>query len=185
MKIVLLTAVDEQAVEQAAQLLHDEFNQDKWGYSWSTMDEAREEVREMLAPTRICLAAQDDQGNVLGWIGGIPEYDGNVWELHPLVVRADQRGKGIGTALVARFEEHVAKRGGLTIMLGSDDHSNMTSLGGNDLYDQLWDKVRDIRNLRQHPYEFYEKIGYTIIGVMPDANGIGKPDIYMGKRVAR
>lgn len=33
------------------------------------------------------------------------------------------------------------------------------------------------------PHGFYEKLGFMIVGVMPDANGIGKPDIYMAKRV--
>jgi aminoglycoside 6'-N-acetyltransferase I len=37
--------------------------------------------------------------------------------------------------------------------------------------------------LRGHPYEFYQKMGFAIVGVMPDANGIGKPDIYMAKRL--
>jgi aminoglycoside 6'-N-acetyltransferase I len=38
-------------------------------------------------------------------------------------------------------------------------------------------------NLRGHPYAFYQKIGFVIVGVMPDANGLGKPDIYMAKRI--
>lgn len=29
--------------------------------------------------------------------------------------------------------------------------------------------------------EFYQKMGFAIVGVMPDANGIGKPDIYIAK----
>ena len=45
------------------------------------------------------------------------------------------------------------------------------------------EKIRDIRNLKGHPYAFYQKLGYTIVGVMPDANGRGKPDIYLAKRV--
>ena len=47
----------------------------------------------------------------------------------------------------------------------------------------VWEHIRNIQNLKNHSYEFYEKLGYKIIEVMPDANGIGKPDIYMGKRV--
>jgi aminoglycoside 6'-N-acetyltransferase I len=36
-----------------------------------------------------------------------------------------------------------------------------------------------------HPYEFYQKLGYVIVGVIPDANGPGKPDILMAKSLAR
>lgn len=120
---------------------------------------------------------------VLGWIGGLPDYDGNVWELHPLVVHPDHQNQGIGRALVADFEQQVKERGALAVRLGSDDEDDMTSLSGVDLYNNLWDKIANIQNLKRHPYGFYQKLGYSIIGVMPDANGRGKPDIIMGKRI--
>ncbi len=41
----------------------------------------------------------------------------------------------------------------------------------------------EIRNLHGHPYEFYLKNGFSIVGAVPDANGYGKPDIIMAKRV--
>ena len=156
---------------------------ENWSDAWSTIEEGLQEVQEMLHRERILRAAINDKGKVLGWIGGIPEYDGNVWELHPLAVHPDYQRQGIGRMLVQDFEQEVAKRGGLTIRLGSDDENNMTSLSDTDLYDNLWEKIANIRNLKDHPYSFYEKLGYTIIGVMPDANGYGKPDIYLGKRV--
>ena len=81
------------------------------------------------------------------------------------------------------FEEQVRLRGGLTIVLGSDDEDNMTSLSNVYLYEDLWDKIKNIRNLKDHPFEFYQKMGYNISGVVIDANGIGKPDILMSKRV--
>ena len=34
---------------------------------------------------------------------------------------------------------------------------------------------------RRHPFQFYRKLGYVVTGVMPDANGRGRPDIYMSK----
>jgi len=37
--------------------------------------------------------------------------------------------------------------------------------------------------VKGHPFEFYQKQGYVITGVVPDANGVGKPDILMSKRV--
>ncbi|MBC7869834.1 MAG: GNAT family N-acetyltransferase [Chitinophagaceae bacterium] len=185
MQIIDLATADESLCRQAAQILHEEFNQAKWGYSWPTFDEAEEEVEDLCEEGHICRAALNDQAEIIGWIGGLPEYDGNVWELHPLVVREDQRGKGIGQALVLDLEDRVRERGGLTVMLGSDDQDHMTSLGEVDLYENPWQKIATIQNYKNHPYAFYMKLGYVIIGVVPDANGIGKPDIIMGKRVAR
>jgi aminoglycoside 6'-N-acetyltransferase I len=122
---------------------------------------------------------------LLGIIGGIPQYDGHVWELHPLAVQPSMHGRGIGKALVTDFEEQARQHGGLTITLGSDDEDNMTSLSGVDLYEAPWEKVRNIRNFKRHPFEFYQKMGYVITGVVPDANGVGKPDIIMSKRIGK
>ena len=168
---------------QMAQILQLAFAEN-WSGAWDTFEDGMEEVHEMLDPERILRAAINDKGRVLGWIGGIPEYDGHVWELHPLAVHPDYQGQGIGRMLILDFERQVAERGGLTIQLGSDDTNDMTSLSGVDLYENLWEKIANIRNLKGHPYSFYEKMGYKIIGVMPDANGYGKPDIYLGKRVS-
>lgn len=151
--------------------------------AWDDLAAAENEVRASFAPDRISRVARNDDGAVLGWIGGIRQYDGHVWELHPLVVRADRRGHGIGRALVQDFEKHVRERGGFTIWLGTDDEYDQTSLSGVDLYPDVWRHVQAIRNLRRHPFEFYARLGYVIVGVMPDANGRGRPDIYMAKRV--
>jgi len=136
-----------------------------------------------LSGDRICRAAIEEDGALLGWIGAIPTYNGNVWELHPLVVSNRSQGQGIGRRLVEDLEAQVASRGGVTLWLGTDDEDNMTSLGGADLYPNPLDHLARIRNLRGHPYEFYQKLGFVIAGVMPDANGLGKPDIYMARRV--
>jgi aminoglycoside 6'-N-acetyltransferase I len=182
MRIISLSSDDHSLIQQAAQLLVDTFRE-HWPDAWSTLEEGLEEVREMLESERICRIAVDEKGNLLGMIGGIPGYDGNVWELHPLAVQPSLQGQGIGRALVEDFEEQVRLKGGLTITLGSDDEDGMTSLSNVDLYENPWEKIRDIRNLKNHPFEFYQKMGYVITGIVPDANGRGKPDILMGKRV--
>ena len=182
MNIISLTLADEELVRQAAELLVNAFRE-HWPDAWPTLGEGLEEVHEMLESDRICRVAVDEEGNLMGIIGGIPGYDGNVWELHPLAVQPSLQGHGIGRSLVEDFEEQVRSKGGLTITLGSDDEDNMTSLSNVDLYENLWEKIRDIRNLKNHPFEFYQKLGYVITGIVPDANGRGKPDILMAKKI--
>lgn len=147
------------------------------------LEAAQKELSQCLEEGRICRGALDAKGNLVGWIGGIPQYNGCSWELHPIVVREDARGKGVGSYLIKDFEDQVARRGGKTIYLGTDDETNSTSLSQADLYDEPWRHIRDIKNYRHHPFEFYQKNGFCIVGVIPDANGPGKPDIYMAKRV--
>jgi aminoglycoside 6'-N-acetyltransferase I len=179
--IVDLAPGDEAVVRQVAVLLVEGFK-DHWPDAWPDVSAALREVQESFEEGRISRVALGDGGKVLGWIGGISSYGGNVWELHPLVVRPDLRRRGIGSALVADLEARVRERGGLTLWLGSDDESGMTTLSGVDLYPNVLEHLANIENLRGHPYEFYQKLGFSIIGAMPDANGPGKPDIYMSKR---
>jgi aminoglycoside 6'-N-acetyltransferase I len=180
--IVDLGGLPEPAREEAAQLLVDGFRE-HWPDAWPDLESAREEVAEALEPEKICRAALDDRGHVVGWIGGMPGYDGNVWELHPLVVALAQQGKGIGRALVFDLEDRVRERGGLTLWLGTDDEDDMTSLSGVDLYDNLPGQLANAQNRKGHPFTFYQKCGFVIAGVVPDANGRGKPDILMAKRI--
>ena len=151
--------------------------------AWPDVDAGLEEVRESLAPERISRIGVDDAGRPLGWIGGIPQYDGHVWELHPLVVATAHQRQGIGRALVADLEAETRRRGGLTLWLGSDDENDRTSLGGVDLYPDVLAHLAALRDIGGHPFTFYQRVGFVVVGAVPDANGRGKPDIYMAKRV--
>lgn len=184
MRIIDFPRDNQQLIEQTARLLVETFRE-HWPDAWPTIESAREEVLASFAEDRISRIAIDDDGSALGWIGGIETYDGKVWELHPLAVSPRAQGRGIGRALIEDLEAQVAARGGLTLWLGSDDEDAMTSLGGIDLYPNPLEHLANIKNLRGHPFEFYLKMGFSIVGVMPDANGFGKPDIYLAKRVGK
>lgn len=183
MRMIPFPVDDESAVQQAAALLVLAFRE-HWPNAWPDIEAALQEVHECLEAENLCLVALDDAGRVLGWIGAQPAYGVTGWELHPLVVDPARQGEGIGRALVTALEAEVRARGGVTLFLGSDDEDGMTSLAGVDLYPDVAGHIGSIRNLKRHPYEFYRKLGYAIVGVIPDANGPGKPDILMAKRIA-
>ena len=174
-------ASDARLIEPTAQLLLDVFRNRT--EDWQDLDSARQEVLASLAPDRISRVLVDESGGVLGWIGGISTYGGRVWELHPLVVTGSRRRLGIGRALVEDLERLVARRGALTLWAGADDEHGETTLSGTDLYPDIQGAIARIRNTGHHPYEFYLRLGFRIAGVLPDANGPGKPDIFLAKRV--
>lgn len=181
MKIIDLPADDEALLAQTANLLVICFDE-AGGSAWPTPDVALAEVKESLAEGRISRIAVAEDGTVLGWVGGIRQYEYG-WELHPLVVHPRRQGQGVGRALITDLEQQVKARGGLTVYLGTDDENYRTSLGGVDLYPNVLAHAANIKNPGRHPYEFYQKMGYVVVGVIPDANGWGKPDIWMAKRI--
>lgn len=172
---------DEDFIRQVAEVLLDGFTTSGIN-PWENLESALTEVRESLSENRISRAAIDKNENVLGWIGAFHDY-ALVWELHPLVVRSNLQNQGIGTALIRDLEQQIKSRGGLTIKLGTDDENNRTTIGGIELYPNVLEKTSNIENLKKHPFEFYQKLGFEITGVIPDADGFGKPDIIMCKRV--
>src|SRR5687767_12776288 len=107
MKIVDVASGNANAIEQIAALLVEGFG-DTGSAAWPSIEEAIIEVQESLQPDRISRMAIDEGNNVVGWIAGTQEYNGKVWELHPLIVCRALRRQGLGRMLVVDFERQVA-----------------------------------------------------------------------------
>lgn len=178
MKIISMTQLNRSQLMQAAQILTESIP-----IGWPTFQHALDEIHKLLTPENTLLAAIEDD-IVVGWGGILPGYNVNVFEIHPLAVRSDKRRQGVGRAIVKALEDEARKQGGLTIFVGADDErgSGETSFANVDLYNDLPGKIISF-SPGTHQSGFYLKLGYKIIGVMPDANGIGKPDIFLGKRL--
>ena len=169
----------------AARLLVEEFRQD-WPDAWPTLEAAESEVAQALEEDKVAFMVRDRATRtLLGWVGALPQYGGRAWELHPLVVGSSHRRQGLGRALVRHLEVAVARRGCLTLWLGTDDESGLTSLAGLDLFPGVLDKLRTVEDRKGHPLGFYRRLGFEIVGVIPDANGFGRPDIIMARRVGK
>jgi aminoglycoside 6'-N-acetyltransferase I len=180
MEILNMNTLNETQLAQAGQMLTDELP-----LGWPTFADAMDEVDMLLnsndEPDALFLAAVED-GDVVGWVGILPDYHGNVFELHPLVVRNDKQGKGIGAKLLALAEEAAREKGGLTMYIGADDEEPVgeTSFANVNLYDDLPKRIKEFEP-GTHQTAFYIKNGYKVVGVVPDANGKGKPDIMLAK----
>ena len=145
-------------------------------------EQPMKEVEQLLAMDRIAVSAVE-QDRLVGFIGAIPQYGMTGWEIHPLVVETSYRKQYIGSRLVAYVEKEIASKGGVMVYLGTDDKDGDTSLSHTDLFDHPLDKLKSIETFNKHPYTFYEKMGYQVVGAIPDANGLNQPDIILAKRL--
>jgi len=179
MKFAPLIELTERQRAEAAAVLKDAF---------AHLDDAfdgefEEEVESFFTDEDRAGWAAIEDGRVVGWIGRVASYD-YAWELHPLAVDPACQRRGIGTALVARLEAEARAAGMLTLYLGTDDDFGGTSLHGADLFPDVAGKIAGVTETGGHPFAFYQRLGYEIVGLIPDANGFGKPDILMAKRLA-
>jgi aminoglycoside 6'-N-acetyltransferase I len=132
-------------------------------------------------PERFGFAAVE-HGHVVGWIGGIRAYDRG-WELHPLCVHPKHQRRGLGRLLVRVLEDAAKAENICTIYLGADDEVSGTTASGVDLFADIASHIRNLAVTTEHPLAFYRKVGFSVVGLLPDVNGPGKPDILLAKRV--
>jgi aminoglycoside 6'-N-acetyltransferase I len=166
----------------AARVLRDALAHLPSGYNGAGEAEAEVETRRR-EPEWLGFAAVERQA-VIGWIGAIRSYS-HGWELHPLVVDPSHQRRGIGSALLAELEARARTEGVITLYLGSDDDYGGTNLFGRDLLPNLFAHAAAIEPAEPgHAVSFYRRHGYQVVGVLPDVNGRGKPDIIMAKRLA-
>ena len=142
--------------------------------------EAEAEVANTISdPDRFGLAALEGDA-LIGWIGAVRGYSHSL-ELHPLVVDPAFQGQGVGRALVDALEARARSEAYLALWLGADDDFEGASLFGVDLFPGVLAKAARLTASRRHPLGFYQRLGFEIVGLIPDANGAGKPDILLSK----
>ena len=106
------------------------------------------------------------------------------WELQPMVIIQEFQGKGYGKIILNELEKIASEKGIIGIFCGSDDETYKTSLSEKEITGKnIFEEINNIKNYKNHPFEFYIKCGYSIIGIIPNANGLKKPDILLWKDI--
>jgi len=153
--------------------------------AYNAPGEAEAEVASRCADDEWLGYAAIDGERLVGWIGAIRAYS-HGWEIHPLVVAPDRQRRGLGSALLAALEDRARREGVLTLFLGSDDDYGGTSQFGRDLWPDVASHVAATEaTARGHALTFYRRHGYEVVGLLPDVNGAGRPDILLAKRLGK
>lgn len=180
MTIVALVPEHDDWLNQVAHLIKDSFPQTQ---EWQTLEGARQEIDEVVTEGHGFVYLEGNK--VLGVIGAFAHYAGNTWEMHPLAVAKEAQRRGIGRQLVLRLEEAARDAGAWTMWLGTDDEDDRTTLSlQSDIYADPLGHLARLRNRDEanpHPFSFYQRLGYVLVGVVPNANGARKHDIFMAK----
>lgn len=123
----------------------------------------------------------DEDDHPIGWIGAIT--DEKLWEIHPIAVSRQHQGKGLGMRLVADIQQLARESGAISVWAGTSDETGSTSFSRIDLYEEPSRSFNNIEAPEDHPVRFWLKAGYSLVGVMPDEEGLGKPGIHFAKRI--
>ena len=184
MQIAAPDASDTKLVDALSRLTYDSAR--SHNPSWlPTLQDAAETVQDALSPKTVCRVLMDGE-KPIGWVAATPQEHG-VWELHPLLVAPAHQRKGHGKALVAEIERLALAQGARTMILSTADAVRATTLGGIDLFVNPLAALADIDvtdSKAGHAYQFWVKVGYSLVGVLPDAEGPGIPSIQCAKLLA-
>lgn len=179
-KVERLDTLTDESIVQLAAALHDSMRD--LPKSYADLGACRDEVTLFRADDRLMIAAHRD-GSLAGWIGAI-KHSPNLWELHPLCVRPEFQRQGAGSALVAALEEEASASSVGVLWLGTEDETGATNLFGVDISADPLQHLCKLELIRSHPIAFYQRLGYNMCGVLPDASGAGMHDFLMCKRLS-
>ena len=177
--IVDLDTTDASLVERLAEITFEAFKEN--APDWvPTIELARKQVTSAAAPGRLGRVVLD-RDEVVGWIGLIKGK--RVWEIHPIAIAIEHQYKGFGHLLVEDVAHLAKEAGALTLFAGTSDEVGTTNLFGTDLYADPARSIKDIQATGRNPFKFWQNAGFTIVGLIPDAEGIGKTAIHLARRL--
>lgn len=179
-KIIDLKASDLDRIVAISGFLFDCFQ--KYSPKWlPDQEHCIKQIHDSFNVDRRSRVMLNEDGQPVGWIGAI--IDDDSWEIHPIAVSPDHQGRGVGKMLVADIEDLARSTGAVSVWAGTSDETNSTSFSRIDLYNELTRAFENIEAPDDHPIKFWLKIGYSLVGVMPDDEGLGQPSIHFAKRL--
>ena len=178
--IVDLSPQDTDLIKQIVKLLEQCFT--PFSPDWLPTDKDRlEEIHESFEAGRRSRVLLNSGNEVLGWIGAIE--DENLWEIHPIAVGAQHRRQGFAMMLINDVMALARASCAVAIWAGTSDETLSTNLSRADLYSDPFGAIQSLTVAENHSLNFWRNSGFTLVGVMPDEEGLNKPGIHFAKRL--
>jgi len=179
-QIVELKHSDELWIDDISGFLYTCFR--KYSPEWlPNLEASREEVKESFQQNRRSRVLLKG-GKVIGWISAFT--DKHCWEIHPIAVLPEEHRKGYGKLLVEDISTLAKESGAVSIWAGTGDETNSTSLSNLDLYQCMTKAIENFNAPTDHAANFWLDIGFTLVGVLPDEEGLGKPGLHFARRLS-
>ena len=122
-----------------------------------------------------------DGDDPVGWIGAFE--DEHAWEIHPIAVSPAAQRRGYGLRLVEDVIDLARTAGAVSVWAGTSDETGSTSFSTLGLYGDPASAFGPWSAHPQHPVNFWFKTGFSLVGVLPDDEGLGKPGLHFAKRI--
>ena len=183
---VILSSIDysdREVLEALASLSHSAAQ--KHSPNWLCNVDAATQELQRASEEGVLTSVATDGGRPRGWISAKSRGYGS-WEIHPLLVDPAASGRGYGKILVEDIERQIRSHGGISVFLSTSDATNSTNLSDFDLYANPLEALRNISvrdSAHGHAYRFWQRVGFTVVGVIPDAEGLGVPSIHLAKKL--
>lgn len=135
------------------------------------------------APADLSLVARDPEGTPIGWLRAEHFRGQASAEIKLVAVHPARRRQEVARTLVMAAEERMSGNACVTMLATVGDTRGRTSLYGIDVTEDAPRLLAGFHCHADHPAGFFLRIGYRLVGLLPDAYGPGKHDLTLARRI--
>lgn len=171
---------DELRLDEAAYVLYRAAS--RFSSALPTPEAALGELLDVSRTTdAITFVALNLAGEVCGLASASPYRSSAMLRMQLLVVDPPFQRRGVGRTLLRTVEEAGRELGMSTLMIALDDEAGLTPLAGRSLFPDPLAPMTKFVPPAAHPSTFLKRMGYALTGVLPEAAGPGRPELWFAR----
>lgn len=129
----------------------------------------------------ITFVALNLAGEVCGLASAAPYRASTMLRMQLLGVDPPFQRRGVGRALVRTVEDAAREAGMSTLVIALEDEAGLTSLSGRSLFPDPLAPMTKFVPPAAHPSIFLKRMGFALTGVLPEAAGPRRPELWFAR----